>query len=135
MNVIDLDGNEHKWTLTGYISKGSMTNKSSLHICVRNILHECYPTMQILEEVPIPIRYSEKLYLDFYVPLLKKAIEVHGEQHYKYIPFYHSSRMGFIKHQKRDREKKEWCEINNLKLIELPYNATESEWREKILHE
>jgi hypothetical protein len=55
------------------------------------MLHEKFPTLQILEEVSIPLRSKETLYLDFYIPLIKKCIEVHGEQHYKFVPFYHTT--------------------------------------------
>ena len=132
MLVKDLDGNTHKWQLLGGIAHSSSTKKSSLHLDTRDILKTIYPTMQILEEVAIPLRRSETLYLDFYIPLLKKTIEVHGEQHYKFVPFYHSTTLGFIKHKKRDQEKKEWCEINNIEYIELPYHESKIEWITRI---
>lgn len=132
MLVKDLDGNNSNWLLTGNMAKGKITNKSSLHLQARKIITKKYPTMQILEEVPIPLRRGETLYLDFYLPLKKVCIEVHGEQHYKFIPFYHTNILNFLKSQKRDREKKEWCLINNIKYIELPFDEKESEWTERI---
>jgi hypothetical protein len=39
--------------------------------------------------------------------------------------------MAFFKGQKKDRDKKEWCVLNNIKYIELPYNMTEN-WKEMI---
>lgn len=33
---------------------------------------------------------------------------------------------------KRDNEKKEWCELNNIQLVELPYNEDINEWRKRI---
>ena len=87
--------------------------------------------MQILEEVPIQIRRSETLYLDFYIPLNKKCIEVHWQQHYEFVPFYHGNKLSFLKARKRDLEKKEWCEANNISYIELPFNKLE-EW-ERII--
>ena len=68
---------------------------------------EIYPKLQIVEEVQVVLRNSEYVYMDFYIPLIKKCIEVHGEQHYKFNRFYHHNLLGFVKHQKRDREKKE----------------------------
>lgn len=135
MNIIDLNGIHHKWSLVGHISKGSLNNKSQFHIKARSIIKSCFPTLQILEEVPIPLRKSETLYLDFYLPLIKTCIEVHGEQHFSYVPFYHGNRLGFIKHKKRDEEKKLWCAINNISLIELSYNEPENIWMEKINNE
>ncbi len=135
MNVKDLDGNTNKWNLTGYIAKGSVTKKSSLHLKARSLIKDCYPTLQILEEVPISVRRSETLYLDFYLPLTKTCIEVHGEQHYKFVPFYHTNKFGFFKHKKRDQEKKDWCDINGISVIELSYAESEEEWISKIKNE
>lgn len=132
MNVKDLDGKNHYWHLNGNINKDS-ENKSSYHKLARSILKRIYPTMQILEEVTINIRKSEYLYLDFYIPLIKKCIEVHGEQHYKFVPHYHSNQLAFLKAKKRDYEKKEWCELNNIQYIELPYNNQE-EWETLIVN-
>lgn len=134
MLVKDLDGNTHNWLLTGNMAKGKITNKSSYHLRARSIITEVYPTLQILEEVPIQLRKNEILYLDFYLPLKKICFEVHGEQHYKFVPFYHSNILGFLKAQKRDREKQEWCENNSIKYISLAYNK-ENEWRDQIVND
>lgn len=132
MNVKDLDGNSLTWHLTGNIVKGSIENKSSYHLQARQLLKQIYPTMQILEEVPINSRKSETLYLDFYIPLIKKCIEVHGEQHYKFIPYYHSNKLAFLKAQKRDKDKLEWCKINGIKYVELPFDKDVVEWEKRI---
>jgi len=135
MLIKDLDGNSHNWLLTGNMSKGKVTNKSSYHLNARNLITQAYPTLQILEEIPIQLRKNEVLYLDFYLPLKKICFEVHGEQHYKFIPFYHSNMLNFLKAQKRDREKQEWCEINNIKYIELPYHENIDQWKNRITYD
>lgn len=132
MQVKTLDGLLQNWQLTGHFAHAKLENKSSLHILARKILKTKFPTVQILEEIPIPVKKSESYFLDFYIPILKTAIEVHGEQHYKFVAFYHNNQLGFIKSQKRDREKKEWCEINSIQYIELPYHESEQEWIERI---
>jgi hypothetical protein len=101
MQVVDLDGNSYNWQLTGNIAHGSNNKKSSLHLGARRIIHEIYPTLQILEEVQVVLRKSEYVYMDFYIPLIKKCIEVHGEQHYKFNRFYHRKTP-----KKRQREKR-----------------------------
>ena len=132
MLIKDLDGNTHNWQLTGNMAKGKISNRSSLHLTTRSIIAQNYPTLQILEEVPIPLKHRETLYLDFYLPLKKTCIEVHGEQHYKFVPFYHSTILNFLKSQKRDREKEEWCELNNIKHVVLRYDENEQIWNERI---
>jgi hypothetical protein len=135
MNVTSLDGDNISWGLTGHISKGRIQNKSSYHLQARELLSSLYPTLQILEEVGAPIKKGQVLYLDFYLPLLKWCVEVHGEQHYKFVPYYHGNMMSFLKSQKKDKEKKEWCELNGIKYIELPYSENINEWKERLKHE
>lgn len=134
MQVKDLDGNTYNWQLIGNIAHGTALNKSSLHLEARSIIHESFPTLQVLEEVPVNVRRTELLYLDFYLPLLKKCIEVHGEQHYKFSRFFHNTALGFIKHKKRDQDKKEWCELNNITYIELAFDKKD-EWIKRIKNE
>lgn len=133
MQVKTLDGVSHNWQLTGHYSHAKLQHKSGLHIAARNLLKQQFPTLQLLEEVPIPVRRSENYYLDFYIPMLKTAVEVHGEQHFKFVQFYHNNQLGFIKSQKRDREKSEWCELNDIKYIALPFNESEIEWIARIV--
>jgi hypothetical protein len=132
MQIKDLDGIAHNWILTGSMARGKITNRSSYHLLARENIVKKFPTLQILEEVPIPIRKSETLYLDFYLPLKKLCIEVHGEQHYKFVSFFHNNMLAFLKAQKRDKEKEEWCEINNIKHIVLPHYETTDQWIERL---
>jgi hypothetical protein len=135
MLVKDLDNNTYNWNLRGNIAHGKSDNKSQLHLQARSLIKDIFPTLQVLEEVPIQARRSEILYLDFYLPLNKICIEVHGEQHYKFVSHYHNNTMGFIKHKKRDRDKQEWCKINGIKYIEFPFNENSEEWRHRLQSE
>ena len=135
MNIKDLDGKPTSWQLTGNIVRGSIEHKSSYHILARTLLKDTYPTMQVLEEVPIHPRKSDILYLDFYLPLIKRCVEVHGEHHYQVTPHYHKNMLVFLQAQKRDKEKQEWCEINGIEYIALAYNENLSQWKQKIDHE
>lgn len=132
MDIIDLEDNIRKWSLKGYVSKATATNKSSYHIQARKLLHKMYPTLQILEEVSIPLNRKETLFLDFYIPISKKCIEVHGEQHYKFVPFYHTNKLSFLRAQKKDKQKEQWCEKNSITYIALPYNLSVEEWEERL---
>lgn len=106
--------------------------KSGLHMTARALLLEKYPTLSIIEEVTIPILSRGQVgYLDFYIPLLKKAYEVHGEQHYSYTGYFHGSIAGFRKHKQRDIDKEAWCELNGIELVVLPYHEIEN-WSTSI---
>ena len=129
IRVRDLDNNLVNWNTNGCLP--STSAKSSYHLTARQMLKELYPTMQILEEVPVNIRRNEIVYLDFYVPLLKMCVEVHGEQHYKFVQHFHGTMMGFAKAKKRDADKQLWCESNDITFVALPYNQQDN-WRELI---
>ena len=132
MQVRDLDNTIHNWHLTGNMAHGKIDNRSSFHLKARGLITNTFPTLQILEEVPIILRRNTTLYLDFYLPLKKLCVEVHGEQHYKFVPFYHNNMLSFLKAQKRDKEKAEWCEINGTQQIILPHFENEEEWTERL---
>lgn len=132
MQVKDLDRIAHNWHLTGNMAHGKVSNRSGLHLRARELITNHFPTLQILEEVPIALRRGETLYLDFYLPLKKLCVEVHGEQHYKFVGFYHTSMLNFLKSQRRDGEKQEWCEINNITHIVFPHYEDSNDWLERI---
>jgi hypothetical protein len=126
-----LDGKTYSWTFSGNMPDyDDEKNRSSLHLLARNILKSIYPMDRILEEVSLP--GSNGLTADFWLPLRKTIIEVHGEQHYKYIPFFHNTVLNFYHSKRNDKNKAEWCSINNIFLIELPFNESEQQWRKRI---
>ena len=57
--------------------------------------------------------------LDFYMPEIKTAIEVQGDQHYSYSPHFHKSYDGFLLQQKRDEDKRALCIANGVDLREV----------------
>nr|HIK01055.1 hypothetical protein [Candidatus Undinarchaeales archaeon ERR594346 U_76725] len=133
MRIVDLDNEYHNWKVTGHIPKNNAARgRSEYHLRARKLLKKLFPTCQILEEVPIPLRKGQVLYLDFFLPLHNLCVEVHGEQHYKFVPFYHGSILGFAKSKKRDADKFEWCEKNGITIIQFPYNENENEWNRRI---
>jgi hypothetical protein len=134
MKIRDLNNDIHKWNLQGYVVRANEQRpRSKLHLAARNILIEMFPTVQILEEVLIPITRNERGYLDFYINTLKLAVEVHGQQHYKFNSLFHTSAQDFANQRKKDRRKQEWCEYNNITYLELPYNEGIEEWKTRIV--
>lgn len=127
MRVIGFDGRSHKIKLPKY----KRSNCSKYHKKAKEIITEVFPFEPIHEEVTLPgskSKFTGLLYADFYLPNQNIIVEVHGEQHYKYLPFFHKSKLDFKKSQKRDRQKIEWCVLNDIKIIVLPYNK-EKEWK------
>ena len=131
MKIKGLDGKKYSWSFYGQMPDISDERKrSSLHIRARYLLKSLYPVDRILEEVHLP--GSGNLYADFWLPLRNKIIEVHGEQHYKFIPFFHGTQLNFLSSKANDNNKKEWCSVNGIILVELPYNESDEQWKSRI---
>ncbi len=131
MKVEGLDNREYTWKFSDRtVYDNDRIKRSSLHLRCRNILKGLYPLDRVYEEVSLP--GSGKLSLDFYLHSRDLAIECHGEQHYKFSSMFHKTRADFLLQRKRDSVKKEWCDINNIQFVELPYNEDTDEWRNKF---
>ena len=131
MKVIGLDGRSHTWKLTNKVPLGDdEVERSQLHLEVRKFLREAYPFDRILEEVYLP--GSDGLTADFVIPTRKLMVEAHGEQHYKFIPFFHGTIHGFLASKKRDNDKRQWAELNGFILVELPFDGKPKHWGEIV---
>ncbi len=80
--------------------------------CLKNI----YGDITMLEEFGIP---QSRLSLDFYLPNHSVAFEFQGIQHDKFNQFFHVDKKGFEQQIVRDGEKKRWCKMNDVTLIEV----------------
>jgi very-short-patch-repair endonuclease len=134
LKIIGLDQQEYSWIPSN--NTVDTEKRSGLHNKAKELLKERYPNDRILEELVLPgtktATRKSTLKADFFIPVRKLIIEVHGEQHTEFNNFFFKSKMDFYKAQARDRDKKQWCEINNFELIELFHNESIEEWRSKI---
>lgn len=121
MKVVGLNNKTYQMKLVRH----NHTNQSAPHLQARQILKELFPFANIYEEVTLP---GEALKLDFFLPQQKLAVEVHGAQHYQQVEYFHKGVAGFINSNKRDLRKREWCDLNDFALAELPYNRMD-EWK------
>jgi len=129
--VQDFYGNEYKWCLTGHMpAEDAVTNRSSYHLKARNILRQLFGSQRLLEEVQLP--GSQGLTLDFFLPSHMLGIEVQGEQHYEYNPYFHKTKWGFFRAQTADRRKRDWCELNEISLVEFPYYEDDEKWLNRL---
>lgn len=102
-------------------------NKSSPHTKALSLLEKLFPNTVIYEEITIP----DGLYLDLFIPSLDLIVEVHGKQHYEFVPFFHKTKANFLIAKKRDRDKIEWATLNKFSIAILPYNE-EDKWESII---
>ena len=137
MKAKGINGKEYVWNLTSYdVFNDDSRKRSKYHIRARKLLKEIFNSYRILEEVKLPgstsLHRKSVLYLDFYIPTISLAIEVHGQQHYEYSPFFHKNKADFLKSKARDEDKIEWCDLNGIQLITLKYSESDDEWRKRI---
>jgi len=134
MIIRGLDGKKYAWNPSN--CEAETDKRSKLHIKAKEVLKEKYPFDRILEEVSLPGTKNDyrksTLRADFFLPNRKLIVEVHGEQHHKFNSFFFRNKLEFYKAKARDSDKKNWCEINSIDLIELNYNEDIDEWRGKI---
>lgn len=68
-------------------------------------------------------KFEGRLCLDGYSKELKLAFEVHGEQHYKFVPYFHRTKEGLKKQQENDLKTKKACAKKEINLIVIPYSV------------
>jgi hypothetical protein len=90
-----------------------------------NILrnHPVLKGLKSLQEYPIP---HTTYHVDWFLPDLLIAIELHGEQHYKPVCFggitMEEAQLKLQDQKKRDLKKKNLCLANGWKYIEFSYD-------------
>ena len=91
---------------------------------------ECRRVLQYLFKKPFtnqrpdflrnPVTGNYNLELDCYDSDLRLAVEYQGQQHYKYIPYFHKNKEAFLNQKYRDELKRRMCRENGVTLIEVP---------------
>ena len=86
----------------------SKRKKSAIHTTVVGLCKKAFPGFTIMEEEKVQVQgQRQPLYLDVAIRELKVAIECHGEQHFKFVSFFHDSREDFVRAQGLDRVKEQ----------------------------
>jgi len=107
---------------TKYLIDWDKKCRSKLQKKVKDLLYSNWVSDVVFEELPV---LGTRMTLDFYNANKKLAVEVDGNQHYKYNKFFHSnSRQNFLSQLQRDEKKEYFCEINNIKLVRILENDT-----------
>lgn len=120
-----LDGKEYPIKMVS----NPKDNCSSYHREAVELINKVYPNATLLEEVSAKIKKGKTLYLDIYLPTLNVVVEVDGEQHSKRVEFFYKDRQAFLRAQYRDQQKKEWCELNDIKFVRFDYSRR-GDWEE-----
>jgi hypothetical protein len=75
------------------------------------------------------------LELDCFNLELKLGVEFNGQQHYKYVPYFHKNKEAFQNQKYRDYMKRQKCKENGIKLIEVPYIVKTPDIEDYIIKE
>lgn len=97
-------------------------SKSKLERYVGELLYKTFPQYKIKENHRPEWLLSEdfnRLELDYYIEELKIAFEIQGEQHYRFIPFFHREYADFEKRKRADADKKAICAKRGVRLYEI----------------
>ena len=80
------------------------------------VLKEIYPFDLIKKEYYIFYK-NTRLFFDFYINNLNVCVECQGQQHDKFVSFFHNDIEDFFSQKRRDNLKVEYCNKNNLTLV------------------
>ena len=99
-----------------YLVDWDQKSKSDFQFRAKKFLKKYWSRHVVFEELPVA---GTKLSLDFYNANEKIAVEVQGAQHTKFVKFFHGTKANYIDQKRRDAQKREFCVINNIKLVEI----------------
>jgi len=117
-----LTGSEKRVTRAKkYLIDWNAKSKSNIQFEAKQFLQKYWSNHIVFEEFPVA---GSRLNFDFYNANKKVAVEIHGKQHDQYTPFFHKRRAGFISHIRRDQQKRDFCELNDIILVEIYANKT-----------
>lgn len=134
MELIGLDEKIYKIDLTKYLTNARAPTRPMSKPMMRaiSLVTKMFPSDPFCTEIYLP-GASYKLYLDILIPSKNLALEPGGVRvHQKFNTLYHKDKSRFYRTQARDREKRELLEKNNIILIDLFDNESDSVWINKI---
>jgi len=131
MKFIDTRGREYKIDIrpSKWPRKSIGEGRGKFQSKVGELIQEAFPGCHVLEEFPC---VGDGLHLDFFVPRRMLAVEVQGEQHYKFNPFFHKTKADFLAQRRRDKTKVEWCKINDIRLVKIDWGEEEEKIKTKL---
>jgi hypothetical protein len=91
-------------------------SRSNIQFSGKQFLMKYWNLHVVFEEFPVA---GTRLKFDFYNANKKIVVEINGQQHVKFVPFFHKRRSNFVSQIRRDQQKIDFCELNNIKLIEI----------------
>jgi hypothetical protein len=117
MKFKTLDGKERSLrNAKSYIINWDGKSRSKFQFETKKFLKKYWSGDVVFEELKV---VGTRLTLDFFNATKRVAIEVQGHQHFTYVKFFHGNRINYLNQIKRDYKKIEFCELNEIKLVEI----------------
>ncbi len=118
MKFIDINAKEHTFELdTTYKVKEEDKARSGPQYKLGALLCKVFGRNNVFEDYPLP--GCANLSWDFWIPHRKMAFEFHGQQHFKYVKFFHETVAGYRQQIKADDKKSKIATLNDVTLIVL----------------
>lgn len=116
MRFKTLKGRERTKDFSKYRINWDKKEKSKFQTQVKDFLAPFLKNHIVYSEMPM----LGTLYrMDIYDATTRICYEAAGFQHEKFTPFFQKNRLGFLQQIKRDSNKARYCEINQIKLVEI----------------
>ena len=118
--------NPHKYKI-----KWNGKSRSKFQRTVKTFLYPYWRYDAVFEEFRV---LGTQLTLDFYNHTRKIAIEVQGAQHLEFVKHFHKTRANFLRQIRRDDKKMDFCNINDIKFLQIyPDDKLSQEYFENLL--
>lgn len=117
MKFYNLYGKLVNKNLNKYLIKWDGKCRSNYEFKLKQFLKRYLISHIVYAEAPV---LGSKMTIDILDMTTKIAYEMQGEQHLEYNPFFHNgSRANYLSQIKRDASKLKFCELNNIKMVEI----------------
>ena len=117
MRLYNVYGKSVTKNVTKYLIDWDGKSRSKLQFNVKQFFKKYWQNQIVYEEFPV---YGTRMKVDLLNATIIIALEVNGDQHSSFNPFFHkNSRANYLSHIKRDVKKAEWLEDNSFLLIEI----------------
>lgn len=101
--------------------------KSKGEVDLYDILKAEFPYVHIIPQYAISVPGNRRpLFIDYYIPRYKIAVEYDGVQHEKFSAFFHGTQENFNRGKHLDRLKEQWCIDRGATLLRINYKESVS---------
>lgn len=117
MKLLNIRGRLVDKSVAKYRIDWDKPSRSKLQFNAKQLLRQIWSTQIIYEEFPC---FGSLLKVDIFNATKKIVVEINGSQHESYNKFFHNnSRMNYLASIKRDYQKRQWLELNGIRLVEV----------------